>query len=161
MTPTSPLPGIKLFDLTGRVALVTGGSKGLGLAMAAGLASAGAEVVLVSRRGDEARAAAERIAREHGRRAIGRACDVTVPEQVDAVFAEAERELGHVDILINSAGINIRAPIADLTLAEFEQVMSINVTGTWLCCRAALPRMRARGRGGRLINLASALGLAV
>lgn len=155
---TSPLPGIKLFDLTGRVALVTGGSKGLGQAMAAGLASAGAEVVLVSRTAAEAEAAAATIARDHGRRAIGRGCDVTVPDQVEALFADVERELGHVDILINSAGINIRAPIAELTPAQFEQVMSVNVTGTWLCCRAALPRMRAR-RHGRIVNLASALGL--
>ena len=153
-----PLPGVKLFDLTGRVALVTGGSKGLGHAMAAGLASAGADVVLVSRHGEEAQAGAESIVRDHGRRAIGRACDVTAPDQVEGVFAEAERELGPVDILINSAGINIRALIADLTPAQFEQVMSVNVTGTWLCCRAALPRMRARRRG-RIINLASALGL--
>jgi NAD(P)-dependent dehydrogenase (short-subunit alcohol dehydrogenase family) len=158
MTSSSSLPGVKLFDLTGRVAVVTGGSKGLGQAMAAGLASAGADVVLVSRNGAEAHAAAESIARDHGRRAVGRGCDVTIPDQVDALFAEAEREFGRVDILINSAGINIRAPIADLTPVQFEQVMSVNVTGTWLCCRAALPRMRTRGHG-RIINLASALGL--
>ena len=155
---SSPLPGIKLFDLTGRVALVTGGSKGLGQAMAAGLASAGADVVLVSRNGAEAEAAAMIIARDHGGRAIGRGCDVTVADQVEALMADVEREFGRVDILINSAGINIRAPIAELTPAQFEQVMSVNVTGTWLCCRAALPRMRAR-RHGRIINLASALGL--
>ncbi len=158
MTTSTPLPGIKLFDLTGRAAVVTGGSKGLGQAMAAGLASAGADVLLVSRNGREAEAAAAGIAHDHGRRAIGRGFDVTVPEQAEAMFVEAEREFGRVDILINSAGINIRAPIAELTPAQFEQVMAVNVTGTWLCCRAALPRMRARG-WGRIINLASALGL--
>lgn len=158
MTSLAPLPGIKLFDLTGRVALVTGGSKGLGHAMAAGLASAGADVILVSRHANEAQAAAEGIARDHGRKAIGRACDVTVPAEVDALLAEAEREFGHVDILINSAGINIRGPIAELSPAQFEQVMAVNVTGTWLCCRAALPRMQTR-RWGRIINLSSALGL--
>lgn len=158
MTPSTPLPGIKLFDLTGRAAVVTGGSRGLGQAMAAGLASAGADVMLVSRNGREAEAAAAGIARDHGRRAIGRAFDVTVPEQVEGMLVEAEREFGRVDILINSAGINIRAPIAELTPAQFEQVMAVNVTGTWLCCRAAFPRMRARG-WGRIINLASALGL--
>ncbi len=158
MTPSTPLPGIKLFDLTGRAAVVTGGSKGLGQAMAAALASAGADVLLVSRNGSEAEAAAAGIARDHGRKAIGRAFDVTVPEQAEAMFVEAERAFGRVDILINSAGINIRAPIAELTPAQFQQVMAVNVTGTWLCCRAALPRMRARG-WGRIINLASALGL--
>jgi NAD(P)-dependent dehydrogenase (short-subunit alcohol dehydrogenase family) len=158
MTQQSPLPGIGLFNLSGRTALVTGGSKGLGFAMAAGLASAGAEVMLVSRHRAEAEEAAGRIAAGFGRRAVAEAGDVTVPEQVDAVFAAAERALGKVDILVNSAGINIRGPIADLTPEQFDDVMRVNVRGTWLCCRAALPGMRAR-KWGRIINLASALGL--
>ena len=158
MTPPSALPGITLFNLADRVAVITGGSKGLGQAMAAGLASAGAEVFIVSRHADEAQAAAAGIARDHGRRAVGRAFDVTVPEQAEAMIAGAEHEFGHVDILINSAGINIRAPIADLTPDQFAQVMAVNVTGTWLTCRAAVPRMRTR-RWGRIINLSSALGL--
>jgi len=156
-TPT-PLPGIKQFSLTGRVALVTGGSKGLGQAMAAGLASAGADVMLVSRNAAEVEVAAAGLARDHGHRAIGHACDVTVPAQVEAMVAAAESALGRVDILINSAGINIRGPIGDLTPAQFEQVMNVNVTGTWLCCRAVLPGMRAR-QWGRIINLASAVAL--
>ncbi len=158
MTASSPLPGIKLFNLSGRVALVTGGSKGLGQAMAAGLASAGADLVIVSRHAAEAEAVAADLVRDYGHRAVGRAFDVTVPGQVDAMIAEAERTLGRVDILINSAGINIRAPIGELTPEQFEQVMKTNVTGTWLCCRAALPGMRAR-QWGRIINLSSALGL--
>lgn len=158
MTASPTLPGIKLFNLTGRVALITGGSKGLGQAMAAGLASAGADVMLVSRHAAEAETAAASLAKDYGRRAAGRAFDVTVPAQVDAMIAETERVLGQVDILINSAGINIRGPIGDLTPDQFEQVMKTNVTGTWLCCRAALPGMRKRG-WGRIINLASALGL--
>lgn len=155
-TPT--LPGIKQFDLTGRAALVTGGSKGLGLAMAAGLASAGADVMLVSRHGDEARAAAASLARDYGRRAAGFAADVTRPDQVESAVAAALREFGRLDILINSAGINIRGPIDGLAPDQFQQVMGINVTGTWLCCRAAVPHMKKAGRG-RIINLASALGL--
>jgi len=158
MNQHSPLPGIRLFDLTGRTALVTGGSKGLGQAMAAGLASAGADVMLVSRHFEQAKCAAEEIAGDFGRKAFCHEADVTSPEQVEAMFATAERELGKVDILINSAGINIRGPINDLTPDQFTQVMSINVTGTWLCCRAVLPGMRAR-KWGRIINLASALGL--
>jgi NAD(P)-dependent dehydrogenase (short-subunit alcohol dehydrogenase family) len=158
MSTQSPLPGIKLFDLTGRTALVTGGSKGLGLAMAAGLASAGADVLLVSRHLEEAEAAAQQLAREFGRKAIGLAADVAVDAEVVALFAAAERALGRVDILINSAGINIRGPIADLTPEQFDQVMSVNVRGTWLCCRAAVAGMRAR-KWGRIINLASAIGL--
>ena len=158
MNTTTPLPGIKLFDLTGRTALITGGSKGLGYAMAAGLASAGADVMLVSRNADEAQSTAAGLARDFGRRAVAHAADVTVPAQVDAMLAAAERELGRVDILINSAGINIRGPICDLTPEQFGQVMTTNVTGTWLCCRAVVPGMRAR-KWGRIINLASALGL--
>ena len=158
MNTYTPLPGIKLFDLTGRTALITGGSKGLGYSMAAGLASAGADVMLVSRRADEAQAAADGIARDFGRRAFAHAADVTVPAQVDAMLVAAERALGKVDILINSAGINIRGPICDLTPEQFGQVMATNVTGTWLCCRAVVTGMRAR-KWGRIVNLASALGL--
>ncbi len=158
MNDALPLPGLRLFQLSGRTALVTGGSKGLGYAMAAGLASAGADVMLVSRHGDEAQAAAARIARDFGRKAVGHAADVTVPEQVDALFAAAGRALGKVDILINSAGINIRGPIAELAPEQFDEVMRVNVRGTWLCCRAALGGMRAR-KWGRIVNLASALGL--
>ncbi len=152
------LPGIKLFDLTGRAAIVTGGSKGLGLAMASALASAGAEVVIVSRHLDEASAAAAEIARQFGRRAIGVQADVTVPEQAEAMAADVRRELGHLDILVNSAGINIRGPIDELTPAQFQQVMNTNVNGTWLSCRAVVPHLKHAG-GGRIINLASALGL--
>ncbi|MSU36477.1 MAG: SDR family oxidoreductase [Pedosphaera sp.] len=152
------LPGIKQFDLTGRVALVTGGSKGLGAAMAAGLASAGANVALVSRNGDEASKAAHQIATDHGHHAFGLAADVTNPTQVGAMVAAVLREFGRLDILINSAGINLRGPIEALTYEQFQQVQRTNVDGTWLCCRAVVPQMKQAGRG-RIINLASALGL--
>jgi NAD(P)-dependent dehydrogenase (short-subunit alcohol dehydrogenase family) len=152
------LPGIKQFDLTGRTALITGGSKGLGLAMAEGLASAGADVMLVSRHYDEAAKAAEAIAREYGHRALAIAADVVKPDQVDAMVADTIQRLGKIDILINNAGINIRGPIESLSLEQFQQVMNINVTGAWLCCRAVTPHMKTAGRG-RIINLASTLGL--
>lgn len=152
------LPGLRAFDLTGRTALVTGGSKGLGAAMAAGLASAGADVMLVSRNGDEAQATAQTIAKTWGHRAFAFAADVTEPAQVDAMIAAALRELGKIDILINSAGINVRGPIEDFPVETYRQIMRTNVDGTWLCCRAVVPHMKARG-SGRIINLASALGL--
>jgi NAD(P)-dependent dehydrogenase (short-subunit alcohol dehydrogenase family) len=155
---STPLPGIQQFDLTGRTALVTGGSKGLGEAMAAGLASAGADVVLVSRHREEAQAAAERVARDFGHRALGLAADVTSAEQVDAMRDAAGAEMGAIDILINSAGINIRGPIDELTPEQFREVLDVNVTGAWLCSRAFLPQMKQCG-WGRIINLASALGL--
>jgi gluconate 5-dehydrogenase len=152
------LTGIKQFDLTGRVAIITGGSKGLGLAMAEGLASAGASVMLVSRHLEEARQAADAIARDYPHRTTAFAADVTQGDQVEAMAALAMKEFGRIDILINNAGINIRGPIDSLTLVQFQQVMNINVTGTWLCSRAVTPHMKEAGRG-RIINLASTLGL--
>lgn len=152
------LPGIKQFDLTDRVAIITGGSKGLGLAMAEGLASAGAHVVLASRHLAEAKSAAEAVSRDYGRRAIGIEADVAQAAQVDALVAQTVAAFGRVDILINSAGINIRGPIESLSLEQFKQVIDINVTGTWLACRAVVPHMKSAGRG-RIINLASTLGI--
>jgi NAD(P)-dependent dehydrogenase (short-subunit alcohol dehydrogenase family) len=152
------LPGITLFDLTGRAAIVTGGSKGLGAAMAAGLASAGADVLLTSRHEEEAVAAAESIAADHGHRALGMAADVTDPVEVDAMVARALAEFGRIDVLINSAGINIRGPIDELSLDQFREVQRINVEGIWLCSKAVVPHMKER-RAGRIVNMASTLGL--
>jgi NAD(P)-dependent dehydrogenase (short-subunit alcohol dehydrogenase family) len=152
------LPGIRQFDLTGKVAIVTGGSKGLGEAMAAGLASAGADLTLVSRHGDEATAAAGQMAAEFGTRAIGIAADVTSPEQVRQMVDQVRKEFGRIDILINSAGVNIRGPIDQITYDDFRQVQKTNVDGTWLCCQAVVPVMKQAG-GGRIINLSSTLGL--
>ncbi|HEV2688181.1 MAG TPA: SDR family oxidoreductase [Bryobacteraceae bacterium] len=140
------------------MAVITGGSKGLGLAMAEGFASAGAAVMLVSRHGPEAAAAAQAVARDYGQKAAGFEADVVDPSQVEAIAAAAIAQFGAVDILVNSAGINIRGSIDALTLDQFQQVMEINVTGTWLCCRAMIPHLKKSGRG-RIINLASALGV--
>lgn len=152
------LPGLKLFDLTGRVAIVTGGSKGLGEAMAEGLASAGADLVLASRHRDEADAVAARLTRDYGRRAIGIAADVTDAQAVQALVDRTLAEFGRIDVLLNSAGINIRGPIGDLSYEQFRQVQQINVDGTWLCCKAVIPHMR-QGGWGRIINMASTLGV--
>jgi NAD(P)-dependent dehydrogenase (short-subunit alcohol dehydrogenase family) len=112
------LPGIRLFDLTGRVAVVTGGSKGLGYAMAAGLASAGADVALVSRHLDEAKSASEQIATAFGTRAIGVRADVAVEADTVAMVDRVLRELGRIDVLVNSAGINRRGPIDKLGVED-------------------------------------------
>ncbi len=152
------LPGIKQFDLSGRSAIITGGSKGLGKAMAAGLASAGANVLVSSRHGDEAAAAAEQIAADHGQQAISIEADVTSPEQVEAMVQASLDAFGKVDILINNAGINIRGPIDELSLDDFRTVLNVNVDGVWLCTKTVLPHMKEAGYG-RIINLASTLGL--
>jgi NAD(P)-dependent dehydrogenase (short-subunit alcohol dehydrogenase family) len=152
------LPGIKLFNISGRVAIITGGSKGLGAAMAAGLASAGADVVLASRHLDEVEQVAAEIAGDYGHTAIGVACDVTKPAEVEALVATTIEQFGKVDILINNAGINIRGPIEELTYEQFKQVHDINVDGLWLCSRAVVPHMKQAGYG-RIINMASTLGV--
>jgi len=152
------LRGIKLFDLTGKSAIVTGGSKGLGEAMAAGLASAGADLLVVSRHADEATATALELEQDYGRRAIGMAVDVTRPDQVETMVQRAISEFGKIDILINNAGINIRGPIDELTYEQFQDCQRTNVDGPWLCTRAVFPHMKNAGRG-RIINVASTLGV--
>jgi NAD(P)-dependent dehydrogenase (short-subunit alcohol dehydrogenase family) len=152
------LPGIKQFELHDRVAIVTGGSKGLGKAMAAGLASAGANLVLVSRNQAEVEAAADEISSDYGVQAIGIQADVTSEEQVQGVVDTCIEKFGKIDVLINNAGVNIRGPIDELSLEEFKQVMDINVNGVWLCTRAVIPHMK-KAASGRIINLASTLGV--
>lgn len=151
------MAGIDLFRLDGRVALITGGSKGLGLSMAEGLASAGANLVLCSRNAEEIEAAATKVRDEFGVRVLGVACDVTDTSAAEALVAKAIAEFGKIDILINNAGINIRGPIDELELEEFEQVMKTNVSGPWILCRAVAPHMKKAGYG-RVINMASTLG---
>lgn len=152
------LPGIKQFDLSGRTAVITGGSKGLGLAMAAGLASAGAQVMLVNRNTEEGIKAAQHLSTDHGVKAISFGADITDRGQTEAMANVALEAFGHIDILINSAGINIRGPIDEVTPEDFNKVMDVNVNGTWLCCRALVPHMKKRN-SGKIINLASTLGL--
>ncbi len=163
---SSPLPavalkslsGIRQFDLTGQTAVITGGSKGLGAAIAAGLASAGATTVIASRGLAEAEQIAAEISAGFGTRSIAVSLDVTSPESVDAMVASVMEQTGRIDVLVNSAGINIRGSIADLTYDQFQQVQKTNVDGTWLCCKAVLPHMKKAGYG-RLVNIASTLGV--
>ena len=110
------LPGIKQFDLSGKVALVTGGSKGLGLAMAAGLASAGAKIMLVNRNAEEGIQAAKDLASDFGVETLSFSADVGDQQQTEAMAKAALNTFGKIDILINSAGINIRGPIDELSL---------------------------------------------
>jgi NAD(P)-dependent dehydrogenase (short-subunit alcohol dehydrogenase family) len=153
-----PLPGIQLFNLTGRLAIVTGGSKGLGQAMAAGLASAGADLLLTSRNEEEVRAVAATIAADFDRRVVGLRADVSVPDDVQRVAQYALEHWGKIDILINNAGINVRGPIDQLSYEDFQRVQRINVDGVWLTTRAVVPHMKA-ARYGRIVNIASTLGV--
>lgn len=152
------LPGIKQFDLTGKSAIVTGGSKGLGQAISAGLASAGANVLVASRNLDEAQAAADEIARDHGVKTIAFCGDVSSEADNEALVQRAMDEFGKIDILVANAGINIRGPIDELSIDDFKEVIDINVTGVWLSCRAAITYMK-KANYGRIILLGSTLGV--
>lgn len=149
---------LERFRLDGRVAVVTGGTKGLGRAMAAGLAEAGAHVVVVSRHRDEAQDVAADLQAQTGQACRGYACDVTRPEEVDELVRQVVDRFARIDILINNAGMNIRGPIHELSLDEFQQVQTLNVTGPWLMCRAVGPHMMQQGYG-RVINIGSALSI--
>lgn len=145
------------FRLDGRIALVTGGARGLGATMATALAEAGADLALAGRSRDSCAEAGRQIAAATGRRVAAFQVDVTKLADVDRLAADVEAELGPVDILVNNAGVNIRGPIQELSEADWDAVIDTNLKGPFLCARAFGPRMVARG-WGRVINLGSILG---
>jgi NAD(P)-dependent dehydrogenase (short-subunit alcohol dehydrogenase family) len=143
-----------MFRLDGRVAVITGGSKGLGRAIGEALAEAGARLCIVSRNVAEGEATAAEIAGGTGQKAIALVCDVAVSDQVEAMTRRAIETFGRIDILVNSAGINIRAPAEQYSDADWHAVLNTNLHGTFYCCRAVGRHMLDRGFG-RVINLAS------
>ena len=144
----------KLFDLTGKTALVTGSSDGLGLGMARGLAEAGAALVLNGR--DERKlAAAEKAFAAAGHRVSSRAFDVADDAQVRSAFDGFDDEGVAIDILVNNAGIQLRKPMLDLQTDEWRRVIETNLTAAFQVGREAARRMVARGRGGKIINIGS------
>ncbi len=141
-------------DLGGRVALVTGGSRGIGRAIAEALADAGADVaVICHQRVERGEAVAEKI-RAAGRRAIVVAADVSVRQSVLDMVDRVGRELGSPDILVNNAGIATVRELDDLDEAEFDRSINVNLKSAFLCTQAVLPAMRARG-WGRIVNISS------
>jgi len=147
-----------LFDLTGRVALVTGGSQGLGHQMASALGEAGASLVLAARTAERLEAAAGEL-RGRGIEARTCVCDVTKPEDVEAVVAHVLKTAGGIDVLVNSAGTAWGAPVVEMPLDAWRRVLETNVTGTFLMAQHVGRAMIARGRGGKIINIASIAGL--
>jgi gluconate 5-dehydrogenase len=142
----------------GQVSLVTGGSAGLGLAIATTLARAGSAVVLASRSAARCAAEAGRLAAETGCPALGLECDVTDEHAVTRLADRVLAAYGRLDVLVTSAGVQARGTIDQLPVTELRACLDVNVTGTWLACRAAIGPMRAAGYG-RILTLASALGL--
>lgn len=147
------------FDLTGQVAIVTGGNRGLGFGIAAGLAGAGADVCIWGRDAARNADAASRLG-EHGTRVHHVRCDVADADEVGEAFADTVSCLGHVDACFANAGL-LPAPrdFVDLTLADWRSVMSVNVEGAFLTLRAAAGHMIERGAGGSLVGVASVAGL--
>ena len=146
------------FRLDNRVALVTGGNRGLGKEMVRSLAEAGAQVALVSRKVEEASAVAAELQSATGNTCRGYSWKMTVPDQVNALASQVLSDFGQVDILVNNAGINIRGPIEELSLEEFREVQETNVTGPWLLCRALATHFKER-KYGRVINIGSTLSI--
>lgn len=151
------MAAIDRFRLDGRVALITGGSRGLGRVIAETLASAGAAVALTARDQSRAEAVAAEVAGATGAKVAGFGLDVTVADRVTEVVTAVVERLGSLDILVNNAGINIRRPIEQLDESEWDAVVDTNLKGAWLCCRAVVPGMKERG-WGRILNVSSMLG---
>jgi 2-deoxy-D-gluconate 3-dehydrogenase len=146
-----------MFDLTDRVAIVTGGNGGIGLGMARGLAGAGARVVVAGRNRDKSlRAVAELDLVGRGG-ALAVEVDVTDEASVAALIAQTEARCGRLDILINNAGINIRKPPHEISLAEWHKVLETNLTSAYLCSHAAYPLLRRAG--GKIINVGSIMSI--
>lgn len=146
-----------MFDLSSKVAIVTGGNGGIGLGIARGLAWAGARVVVAARNEEKSQAAVIEL-KASGADAIAIAVDVTDEASVNALIAAAVERCGRLDILVNNAGINVRKAAQQLALDEWQQVMNTNLTSAFLCSRAAYPHMLSVG-GGKIINIGSMLSL--
>jgi 2-deoxy-D-gluconate 3-dehydrogenase len=146
-----------LFDLRGRVAIVTGGNGGIGLGMARGLAGAGAGVVVAARNAEKSRAAVAEL-RALGAEALAVEVDVTDEQSVEAMVSTAAAWRGRLDILVNNAGINIRKPAQDLALDEWRRVLDANLTSAFLCSRGVYPHLKRAG-AGKIVNIGSMLSI--
>jgi 2-deoxy-D-gluconate 3-dehydrogenase len=146
-----------VFDLTGRVAIVTGGNGGIGLGMARGLASAGARVVIAGRNEAKSNAAVKELAGRGGG-ALAVTTDVTDERAVARLVETTLASCGRLDILVNNAGTNIRKPVQDLSVDEWHRVLDTNLTSAFLCSKAAYPAFRTAG-GGKIINIGSMMSI--
>jgi len=146
-----------LFDLSGKVAIVTGGNGGIGLGMARGLAEAGADIAIVGRNEAKSVAAVAEL-KQRGAKAISVTADVSDKVAVADMVERVGRELGRIDILVNNAGINIRKSPHALELEEWDRVIRTNLTSAFLCSQAVYPAMKEAG-GGKIINIGSMMSI--
>jgi 2-deoxy-D-gluconate 3-dehydrogenase len=146
-----------VFDLKGRVAIVTGGNGGIGLGMARGLAAAGASIVVVGRNADKSHSAVRELGKL-GADAMAVTADVTDEATVATMVETARDRFGRVDILVNNAGTNIRKSLHEYSLEEWHRVMNTNLTSAFLCSRAVYPMMQSAG-GGKIINIGSMMSI--
>jgi NAD(P)-dependent dehydrogenase (short-subunit alcohol dehydrogenase family) len=144
-------------DLKGKVAVVTGSSKGIGYAIAEAMVDAGADVVVSARNEAEVKAAAERLSGRGGGRALGVPCDVRSAEDVEGLIARTVAEFGGLDVLVNNAGVGSFAPIDELSIERWQQILETNLDGVFYACHAAVPHLTERG-GGWIINIGSLAG---
>jgi 2-deoxy-D-gluconate 3-dehydrogenase len=147
----------KQFDLTGKVAIVTGGNGGIGLGMARGLAASGADIAVVARNEAKSAAAIAEL-RQHGVKAIAVTTDVTDQAAVSAMVERVQHELGRIDILVNNAGITVRKPPHVLSIEEWNSIIQTNLTSAFVCSQAVYPAMKAAG-GGKIINIGSMMSI--
>ena len=148
----------ELFNLKGQVALIMGGNRGLGLVMAKTVAEAGADVVIAARDVTQNASAIAEIKSLYKNTCISFRCDVLKEQDIKDVVTQTIKRFGRIDILINSAGINIRGAIESLSVEDFNKVQQVNVTGSWIACREVIPVMKKNGYG-RIINIGSMLSV--
>jgi gluconate 5-dehydrogenase len=149
----------ELFDLSGKVAIVTGGGKGIGRQMAEGLAELGADLVLCARKAERCEAAAAELSAAHGVRAIGLRCDVASTDEVRDLVDRTRSELGRIDVLVNNAGTVWGGSPEEIPLEAWQKVVDVNLTGVFLCSQAVGRVLIEQGDGGKIVNIASVAGL--
>jgi gluconate 5-dehydrogenase len=147
----------EMFSLKGKTAIVTGGGRGIGEFIAAGLAESGANLVIASRKVENCREVAERLSKVHGIKAIAVKCDLGSKEEIESMVDEAVKEFGRIDILVNNAGVTWGAPTLEFPLEAWDKVFNVNVRGVWILTQRIAVHMKDNG-GGKIINISSIFG---
>ena len=146
---------MNLFSLKGKTAIVIGGGRGIGKAVATGFSEAGADVVLASRTQEQLDASAKEVSALTGGKVVGIAADVSSKEGIDALIEKVAAKFGHIDILLNAAGVNVRGPVLEFTEEGWDAVQDVQLKGVFLMSQAVAKHMKENGIKGRIINVAS------